>query len=114
MKRNTFAYKFYCRKQKAGQDGLSPIEISISINCKRVFLNLPYRCSPDDFNKKRKPQEIERYLDTQRALLNKIVADMALNGIPLTAQALREYYRNGGFKSYTVEDMFNDYLAIQK
>lgn len=112
--RNTFSTQFYCRASKANKQGTSPVELSIVINRKRVFVNLPFRCKAEEFNRKRKPKEIEDYLNAQRVLINKVLAEMAENGIPVTAENLREYYRTGGVKSYTANDLFTDYLAIQK
>lgn len=111
--RNTFATQFYCRKSKANKQGLSPVELSIIINKERVFINLPYRCRAEEFNRRHKPREIEEYLNAQRSVINKVLSDMAENGIPVTASNLREYYRTGGVKSYTAEDLFKDYLDIQ-
>lgn len=108
--RNTFSVQFYCRKSKANKQGLSPVELSIIINGERVFINLPYKVKAEDFNRKRRPKEIEDYLNAQRSLINKVLTDMAENGIPLTAKSLRDYYRTGGVKSYTVEDLYNDYM----
>lgn len=111
--RNTFAYNFGCRETKASKKtGLAPIELMFSINHERASINLPYKARPSDFQKKRKPKEIEDYLNTQRTLINKILTDMADNGIPLTAEVLRNYFRTGGVKSYTAEDLFNEYLEI--
>lgn len=110
--RNTFAVQFYARASKANKQGLSPIELSIIINGERVFINLPYKVKAEDFNRKRRPKEIEDYLNAQRVLINKVITELAENGIPLTAKSLRDYYRTGGVKSYTAEDLFNDYLDI--
>lgn len=113
--RNTFATQFYCRKSKASKiNGLAPVELSIIINKERVFINLPYKCDPDEFARKRRPKEIEDYLNTQRGVINKVLTDMAENDIPVTASNLREYFRTGGVKSYTAEDLFSDYLLILK
>lgn len=112
--RQTFNCAFYCRASKADRKGMSPIEVSIIVNGKRTFLQLPYRCKAEDFNKKRKPKEIQEYIDTMQGVINGIVTDMARNGVPLTAPNLKEYLKNGGFRTYTVNDLFNAHLSLLK
>lgn len=112
--RQTFNYAFYCRASKADRKGMSPIEVSIIVNGKRTFLQLPYRCKAEDFNRKRRPKEIQEYLDTMQGVISGIVTDMARNAVPLTAANLKEYLKNGGFKTYTVNDLFKAHLALLK
>ena len=50
--RTTFDTKFYCRKSKAATNNQAPLELSITINGTRKFINLPCRCDVDEFNKK--------------------------------------------------------------
>lgn len=110
--RTTYSISFYCRKSKADRQGLAPIEVSIVINGQRKFINCPLKCSPEEFNRKRRPKYIQDYVDTQRVKMATIVSEMATNGIPLTTEALREYIRSGGVKSYTIEDLFTDYCNL--
>ena len=114
MQRSTFSTQVYCRPSKADRKGLSPLELGISVNSKRVFVQLPYRCRAKDFNRKRRPKELQAYVDATQANINGILLDMAQNGIPVTAVALREYFRSGGFKTYTVNDLFTDFLRMMK
>lgn len=114
MSRNTSKIKFYARESKKDKDGLVHIEMSININQKRVFINLPMQVEPQKFNSKRRPKEYEDYIAQMRTRINEILNDMLLHGEPITAERIREYVRTGGYKSYTVEDMFNDYLNIIK
>ena len=110
--RTTNTYSFYCRESKKDRKGLAPIECGITINGTRKFINLPFKCSPSEFNRKRKPKYIEDYLDAQRINLAKITTEMATNGIPLTADGLRTYLRLGGVMSYTINDLFNAYFSL--
>lgn len=112
--RSTCNCSFYCRASRANKQGFSPVELSIIVNGKRLFINLPYKARPEEFNRKRRPAEIEEYINTQRALINTVILELAQNGIPVTAETLRDYYRTGGVKSYTAADLFDDYLKIQK
>lgn len=85
------------------------MELGITINGTRKFINLPFKCSPVDFARKRKPKYIQDYIDAQRVRVATIVTDMATKGIPLTAEGLRGFLRTGGVMSYTIGDLFSDY-----
>lgn len=112
--RQTFAYQFYCRPCKTNKQGMAPIEISLSVNGERTYIALPYKVSPELFNKKRRPQEVEDYLNSQRTVMARVLTDLSNNGLPLTARNVKDYFLTGGVKSYTVEELFNDYLKIKK
>jgi len=110
--RTTFSIQFYCRQSKTNRSGEAPIECSININGSRVLFNLPMKASPSAFNRKRQPKEITDYLDIERLKLKKIVNELLEHDIPVTSTNVREYIRNGGVKSYTIKDLFDDYLHI--
>ena len=110
--RTTYNVSFYCRRSKTDRQGQAPVEISLLINGQRRFINCPLKCSPEEFNRKRKPKYIQDYIDTQRVKVATIVTEMATNGIPLTTETLREYIRSGGVKSYTIEQLFTDYFKL--
>ena len=110
--RTTYNISFYCRKSKADRQGMAAVEISIIINGQRKFINLPFKCSPDEFNRKRKPKYIQDYIDAQRVKVATTLTEMATEGIPVTAESLREYVRAGGVRSYTINDLFNDYFKL--
>lgn len=115
--RNTYNISFYCRESKADKFGLSPIEISIVINGKRCFIQLPRRENPEIFKKSidsKRNNPIKEFLNVIRVQFNDIQLDMMKNGVVLTAENLREYYRNGGFKPYTLENLFNDFLSMHQ
>lgn len=112
MKRQTFATKIYCRPSKADKSGLSPLEVSLTVNGKRVFLQLPYKAKAEEFNRKRRPKELQEYATLMQTRVNEILLDMARNGEPVTAAALKEYLKNGGYKPYSIRNLFDDYLLI--
>lgn len=114
MSRNTFNYNFYCRKSKASAAGEAPIELTIIINGKRTILNLPFKAKPEEFNRKRPPKYIADYVSSMRCTINEIITDMQVNHVPITSETLRGYIKNGGFKSYTVGDLFDDFLRVAK
>lgn len=114
MCRSTFNLNIYCRSSKADKKGYAPLELSILINQKRCFINLPYKVKPEEFNRKRKPKEIQEYINVTFANINMILTEMAKYGIPVTAESLRGYLRTGGFKPYSIDDLFKDYLNLVK
>lgn len=114
MSRSTFATQFYARESKVNKNGLARLELSIILNGKRIFVNLPYQVKPSDLKAKRQPKELVEYMDATRTRVNQILADMATYGEPITVDRIRDYLRTGGYKPYSVEDLFNEYLSVIK
>lgn len=114
--RTTSSLLYYCRQSKATKNGLAPIEASIIINGKRVFINLPRKEYPQEFKRlteQKRNNPLKDYLFEVRAKFNEVHTDMMKNGIPLTADTLKEYFKSGGVKPYTLEDVWKEYLDIQ-
>lgn len=113
--RTTQSYQFYCRECKQNKQGLSPIEVSITINGKRTFLQLPRKESPSFFKKQytsKRNNDIKEYTEEIRNNLNKAQTELLRNNLPITADNLKDYIRNGGIKLFTVQNMFDDYLKL--
>ena len=116
MSRTTYSVQFYCRKCKATKNGLAPIEASLIINGKRTFINLPRKEYPEAFKRavtQKRDNPIKDYLYEVRNKLNDIQLEMMRAGIPLTSAALKDYFKTGGVKAYTLEDLWNAFLQIQ-
>lgn len=111
--RTTSSVQFYCRNCKQDKQGLSPIEVSININGKRTIFHLPRKSSPKDFTKqiKSKKSELSEYLDLIRTNINNAQTELLKKGIAITAERLKEYIRSGGIKTYTVNDLINEFLS---
>lgn len=115
--RTTYNISFYCRRCKTDRKGLAPIEISIIINSKRVFIQLQRKEYPDTFKKSleaKRNNPIKEYLEEVRNQFNQIQLDMMRNNVPLTSDSLKEYFRTGGVKTYTIQDLFNEYFELLK
>lgn len=117
MKATTFNVSFYCRNSKANTKGLSPIEITIIINGERTIITLPRKENPKEFkaavaSKRNNP--IKDYLEATRKRLNEITTELMERGEALTAATLKEYYMYGGARYYSIETLFNEYIAILK
>ena len=114
---NTYNINFYCRKQKANKKGLAPVEVSILINGERVFIQLPRKEYPDDFKKAietKRNNPTKDYCEQVRMQFNNIQLDMMQNNIPLNSNNLKEYFRTGGIKRFTIEDAFAEYEGLLK
>ena len=115
MSRSTANVSFYCRESKKNRDGLAPIELVIILNTRRCFIQLPRKEYPSQFKAqlrgKKRPDLID-YLDAIRVRLNEIATSFLMEGQPLTADALKAYFKTGGYVVYTIEDLFNDYMHI--
>lgn len=111
--RQGFNIQFYCRSCKKTKSGQAPLELAVNVNGTRKFVNLPFKTTPEIFSKKRQPKELVDYMALMRERVNGILTDMLRHGEPVTTQALIEYVKTGGYKSYTVDCLFNDFLSIQ-
>ena len=117
MSRTTASVSFYCRESKKTKDGRAPIELTIVINNKRCYIQLPRKEYPDQFKEQttgKKRSDLTDYLDGIRTRLNQIATTFLMEGRPLTADALKSYFQTGGYQIYTVENLFNDYMHILK
>lgn len=115
--KTTYSISFYCRQSKVDRNGQAPVEMSICINGKRCFMNLPYRLVPSDFKRllsSKKNNELKQYLFEIRKNFNSIQLDLLRNGIPLTVDTLKVYIQTGGIRSYTIENLFEDYFNLLK
>ena len=115
MSRSTANVSFYCRESKKNRDGLAPIEMIIILNTRRCFIQLPRKEYPSQFKAQlrgKKRTDLIDYLDGIRVRLNEIATSFLMEGQPLTADALKAYFKTGGYVVYTIEDLFNDYMHI--
>ena len=82
--RQTFSVKFYCRKGKAAKNGAASIEMSIIVNGERVFVTLPRKMKPEDFQKQtsmRGNNETKQFLSLFETKVNQSVSEDALFSI---------------------------------
>ena len=106
-------YSFICRPSKADRNGLSPIELSIIIDGKRTFVQLPLKVCATTFKLKtsgHKNNEITEYISSVRTQLVKYTNQMIAMSIPVTAQSIKEYFKNGGISTYTIGKLHKDFL----
>ena len=115
MIRNTANVSFYCRESKKNKDGLAPIELSLILNGKRCYVQLPRKENPTAFKRDincKKDNDLKDYLRAIRDRLNEIETTFLHDGKALTAVALKDFFKTGGYVPYTVGNLFDDYIAI--
>lgn len=107
-------FNFICRESKADRNGLSPIELSIIIDGKRTYVALPMKINANDFKKKmnsKKNNEVLEYTSAIRLKLNQYVNEMLLKDIAITAASIKDYFKCGGVKTYTLSTLKNEFIA---
>lgn len=107
-RRTTMGIKFYVRESKVNKSGYAPMEVSIVLNGKRRFLNLPQKFKPND---KKGIREAE---DIWMRRINEWISDMIYEGIPLTPYNIKKTIQDGGVKRITIGSLFDEYLEIQR
>ena len=115
MNRNAANVSFYCRESKKNKDGTAPIEISLVINRKRCYVQLPRKEAPATFKREinsKKDNDLKDYLRSVRVRLNEIETAFLRDGQALTAESLRHYFKTGGYVIYTVGELFDDFMRI--
>ena len=107
-------FNFICRESKADRNGLSPIELSIIIDGKRTYVALPMKINANDFKKKmnsKKNNEVLEYTSAIRLKLNQYVNEMLLKDIAITAASIKDYFKCGGVKTYTLSTLKKEFIA---
>lgn len=111
--RTTFGICFYCRDSKKDKKGKSPIEVGLTLNGKRVFIALPRKESPEVFKKEytaRRNNNTKEFCTSIEHNINTAMTELVKHGKPLTVNNIKEYIQTGGIKSYTIGNLFDDYL----
>lgn len=110
-------FSFICRESKTDKKGLSAIELSVNINGERVYIALPLKVKPSEFKKMmsaKKNNEVLEYTSNVRTKLNKYINEMMSKDIPITAYTIKEYFKTGGTRSYTISQLVTEFLIYYK
>lgn len=110
--RNTFNLAFYCRKSRMDKKGLAPLELAVSINNCRGFINLPVKKEPEVFEKQlaaKKGNELKEYIASVEEKIRELQMEYATEGKVITLDAIREYVKSGFYRSYTLEELWKDF-----
>ena len=104
--------QFYCRQSKAGKTGLAPIELALSVSGRRVFITLPRRCKPSDFDKQSKRGDLRQWLESYESRLWQCHREMLDAGVPISAKSLSKWLVSGGLKPALVSETFADFIKV--
>lgn len=113
--RTTFNINFVCRQSKVTKLGKAPVEMSIIINGKRVYLTLPRKESPKEFQKlitSKRQNDLKEYLELMYQKVLTAQTILMQQGAVVNPTSIKEYIQNGCSTSYTIEDLFVEYLKI--
>lgn len=105
---------FYCRASKADRYGLSPIEICVILNGKRVYIATQMKMPSKDFAKdmaSKRDNQTKQFCHTQRQVINNALSSIMSRGEGLSVYALKEFVKYGDRKPYTAGEMESDFLA---
>lgn len=90
---------FFCRPSKQLQNGLSPIEVSITIGKERRVIRLPKYVKAEDFNVKKqrvkRNEVLNNYLDAVKVRFTQIETEMLKRNMPITTRTIIDVFQNG-------------------
>ena len=95
----------------------SPVEVSFNVNGERILMPTELRANPDEFaklSKAKRSNYILDYINGYTRKVNDAIGEMTEMGYIISATTLKEYLKNGGLRSKTVDDVWSEYLAIMK
>ncbi len=95
--------------------GLAPIELAISINGQRHFINLPITMSPDDFEKKlvaKKNNEVKEYLANVEEKIKDFQLQRISAGQNPTVEQIKGYVKNGFCNDYTLGKLWLEFFEV--
>lgn len=98
FKKSTFNVNFLLRKHKMLKNGEAPICMRISVNCRSVDISIKRSVAPEIWNQTREcctstgkvGKELNRYIDTMRAKILQIHRELEIDGVRVTADAIRD------------------------
>ena len=111
--RNTLDMTFYCRKCKVNRKGLAPIELAISMNGERRFINLPMTMAPDRFEKQvasKTTNDTKKYLESVESQIKAFQIQRASENKAFTIEIIREYVKNGFNTNYTMLELWESFF----
>lgn len=114
-KRQTFSCKYYCRDSKKNKQGMAPVELSIIINQERVFVTLPRKMSPKDFEKavtSRSNNDTKQFLSLFETKVNNAVTEIITRNETLTAHRVKDYVLGNVCHSYTLSRLINEHMTL--
>lgn len=110
---DTFNVSFLCSASKRRKNGLSPIEVSLIVNKKRLVFPIGKSCKPEDFRdllEAKKPNDINMYCDAVRLKISQWQTQLYLEGKSATAAKIKALLQGKQERHQTVQDCIKEYL----
>ena len=114
-----YNFNFIVRESKANKKtGLAPIELTIVINGKRTYVQLPMKVTPKEFKEKMvftgNSNDVLDYCNNVRLKLKQYINIMMENNTPITAEGLKEHFLNGGVKVHYLFDVIDEFIKYYR
>lgn len=103
-------YQFYCKESKMNKRGLSPIQLSISINGQRKFINLDRLESPKVFKEFKDPL-LRSFIASIDKKINDAVADAYNRNISITISYIINRIKSKKIIPITINELAVDYIT---
>lgn len=88
---------FVCRANKADRNGLSPVEMTLSINGKRVFYATHYKEKPQSFSKlfnAKRNNPLQQFCETMRRKAYDAITVLEEKGIAISSENVRDFLKD--------------------
>lgn len=113
---NTFNVSFLCSPSKQRKNGLSPVEVSITVNGKRTLLQTQKKCPPENFRtllEAKQPNDINMYCNALLLRINQWQTQLFLEGKTITAAKIKGLLQGKQEKHETVKDCVNEFMKAK-
>lgn len=117
---NTFAVSFVVRASKSNKEGVSPIELSISIDGNRSYINLPRKISHSKFDSKKQVmkgkgedvKDVNEYLQLMKNKVYEAQTKLIKLDLPVTTQNIKDMFLDKiKGKQYTLIALYEEYAV---
>lgn len=117
---NTFAVSFVVRASKANKEGVSPIELSISIDGNRSYINLPRKINHSKFDSKKQVmkgkgedvKDVNEYLQLMKNKVYEAQTKLIKLDLPVTTQNIKDMFCDKiKGKQHTLIALYEEYAV---
>lgn len=112
--RQTYSIAFYCRESKVSKkNGLSPLEMSLTINGKRGYVSLPRKEKPATFAKamtSKRGNDIKEFCNIYYGKANTAILDLLREGCTLDVNVVKAKMLGVAEKKKTVLEFWNEFM----
>lgn len=110
---DTFNFSFLCSPSKTRKNGLAPIEISLSVNTKRLVFPIGKYCKPEEFRQlleSKKPNDVKLYCEAVGLKINQWQTQLYLEGKTASVAKIKALLQGKQERHESVRDCVNEYL----